>query len=44
LPTAAERPGSEHVVKPAHWVDNQPHILWNAYFSQPSTKEEKQAS
>jgi len=27
----------------AHWVDDQQHILWNAYFSQPSTKEEKQA-
>jgi hypothetical protein len=27
----------------ARWVDDQHHILWNAYFSQASTKEEKQA-
>jgi hypothetical protein len=27
----------------AHWVNFQQLILWNAYFSQPPTKEKKQA-
>lgn len=27
----------------ARWVDDQQHILWKAYFNQPSTDEEKQA-
>jgi len=27
----------------ARWVDDPQHILWKAYFNQPSTNEEKQA-